>query len=176
MPTQRIPRYVSRDGQRQDAAHCYIHPLLQPPARKNLHILLNTAVKRVIFDKTQNPPRAIGVECQSADTSLGQPRIVYAKKLVVVSAGALGSPQILERSGIGKQAVLDSVGIPVVCDLEGVGENYQDHHLVTSSYETTLSPEETLDSLATNRKQVSAAITSRDPQLGWNTIGMCSSR
>jgi alcohol oxidase len=69
---------------------------------------------------------------------------------------------------------LQRLGIPVVSELPGVGENYQDHHLVSSSYKTTLPPEETLDSLATGRKVVGEAIAAKDPQLGWNTIGIWS--
>ena len=52
-------------------------------------------------------------------------RVALARKLVVVSAGAFGSPAILERSGIGDRSLLQSLGIDVVCDLPGVGENYQ---------------------------------------------------
>jgi alcohol oxidase len=52
-------------------------------------------------------------------------RLVKARKLVIVSAGAMGSPLILERSGIGRKDVLGRAGIPVVADIPGVGENYQ---------------------------------------------------
>jgi alcohol oxidase len=51
--------------------------------------------------------------------------IIHASKLVVVSAGAFGSPGVLERSGIGAKAVLDKHGVEQVVDLPGVGENYQ---------------------------------------------------
>ncbi|KAK7953544.1 hypothetical protein PG988_014238 [Apiospora saccharicola] len=168
----RIPRYVSPQGKRQDAAHCYIHPLLEETSgrKHNLQLLLGSRVTRVIFDESQTPPRAIGVQyCRDSrqDGSLGT---LLATRLVVVSAGALGSPQILERSGVGGKQVLESVGIPLVSDLPGVGENYQDHHLVTSSYKTSLPPEETLDSFASRRKDIAAAIAGKDPQLGWNTI------
>lgn len=53
------------------------------------------------------------------------PVIAKASKLVVLSAGAFGSPPILERSGIGSKAVLDAVGVKQLVDLPGVGENYQ---------------------------------------------------
>lgn len=73
--------------------------------------------------------RAVGVEFTSdpltfpdADQSLST---VRASKLVVVSAGAFGSPGILERSGIGAKTVLNQCGIEQVVDLPGVGENYQ---------------------------------------------------
>jgi alcohol oxidase len=93
-----------------------------------------------------------------------------------VSSGALGSPLILERSGVGHDSILQNLDIPVVSNVPGVGENYQDHHLVTSSYKTSLEPEETLDSLATGRKDVGNAISAKDPQLGWNSIGTLKSR
>jgi alcohol oxidase len=107
-------RYVGPDGKRQDAAHRYVHPLLQDGHHPNLHILLESKVIRVLFDES-SPPRAIGT--------------IKAKKLVVVTAGALGSPQVLERSGVGNPAILKALDIPVVSDLPGVGENYQDHHV-----------------------------------------------
>lgn len=50
---------------------------------------------------------------------------VKARRLVVVSAGAMGSPGILERSGVGRKDVLEKAGVPVVSELSGVGENYQ---------------------------------------------------
>ena len=50
---------------------------------------------------------------------------VRASRLVVVSAGAMGSPAILERSGIGAAERLKTIGVPVIVDLPGVGENYQ---------------------------------------------------
>jgi alcohol oxidase len=50
---------------------------------------------------------------------------ITATKLVVVSAGALGTPQILERSGVGNPEILDRAGVKCVVDLKGVGENYQ---------------------------------------------------
>lgn len=171
--TQRIPRYVSPDGKRQDAAHCYIHPLLEGTGgkKRNLRLLLGSRVSRVIFDESQTPPKAIGVQYCRDSPQDGLLGTVLATRLVVVSAGALGSPQILERSGIGAKQILKCAGVPLISDVPGVGENYQDHHLVTSSYKTSLPPDETLDSFASGRKDIAAAIASRDPQLGWNTIG-----
>lgn len=68
--------------------------------------------------------RAIGIE-YTANGVGGPVTTAMAKKLVVVSAGAFGSPSILERSGIGSSSILERHGIPVVVDLPGVGENYQ---------------------------------------------------
>jgi alcohol oxidase len=77
----------------------------------------------------QRNKRAVGVEftndpvtCPNMDQSLST---VRASKLVVVSAGAFGSPTILERSGIGAEAILKRCGIQQVVNLPGVGENYQ---------------------------------------------------
>ncbi|KAG1843229.1 hypothetical protein C8R48DRAFT_785654 [Suillus tomentosus] len=91
-------------------------------------------VKHVIFQDK----RAVGVEfasdpvsCPDADQSSS---IVKASKLIVISAGTFGSPAILERSGIGAEAILKRCNIKPLVDLPGVGESYQDHNLVFASY------------------------------------------
>lgn len=58
-------------------------------------------------------------------------RTVKANKQVVVSCGACGTPPVLERSGIGAEAVLQRANIPVLVDLPGVGDGYEDHHTMT---------------------------------------------
>jgi alcohol oxidase len=70
--------------------------------------------------------KAVGVEYVSSDKELTGPKTqAYASKLVIVSAGAFGSPAILERSGIGSKDILGKVGVQeAVVDLPGVGENY----------------------------------------------------
>jgi alcohol oxidase len=97
-----------------------------------------------------------------------------AKKMVVVSAGALGTPSILERSGVGSKDVLSKLDIPVVSDISDVGENYQDHHLVLYPYKTSLKPEQTLDGLLSGRKDFGEAMQNNDPILGWNGIDAAS--
>ena len=106
--------------------------------------------------------------------SLSKPvhKVLKARKLVVVSAGALGSPQILERSGVGKASILKDLDIPVISDLPGVGENYQDHHLLLYPYKSNLDESETLDDLLSGRKDFAKALENKDPMLGWNGIGM----
>ncbi|KAJ8591710.1 alcohol oxidase [Rhizopogon salebrosus TDB-379] len=112
-------------GRRSDPAHNYIYNQAHNP---NLQVWAGKLVKRVIFkDK-----RAVGVEftsdpvsCPDADPSLS---ILRATKLVVISAGAFGSPAILERSGIGADAVLKRCGVEQLVDLPGVGENFRDHN------------------------------------------------
>ncbi|KAG2031294.1 GMC oxidoreductase-domain-containing protein [Suillus americanus] len=125
-------RYIDgTTGRRSDAAHHYVYNQAQNP---NLHIWDGKRVKRIIFEDK----RAVGVEftsdpvsCPDADQSSS---IVRASKLVVVSAGAFGSPTILERSGIGAEAILKRCGIEQLVDLPGVGENYQDHNLAIVPY------------------------------------------
>lgn len=114
---------MSPDGKRQDAAHRFIHPLLQDGDHPNLHILTESKVIRVLFDES-TPPRAIGIEYKpngdhQPELALSKPvhKTIKANKLVVIAAGALGSPQILERSGVGNPDILKKVGISVVADV-----------------------------------------------------------
>ncbi|KAG1812577.1 GMC oxidoreductase-domain-containing protein [Suillus subaureus] len=118
-------------GRRSDAAHHYIY---NQAHNRNLQVWDGKRVKRIIFEDK----RAVGVEftsdpvsCLDADQSLS---IVRASKLVVVSAGTFGSPIILERSGIGAEAVLKRCGIEQLVNLPGVGENYRDHDTVFVPY------------------------------------------
>jgi len=173
-------RYVGPDGKRQDAAHRYVHPLLQDGQHPNLHILLESKVVRVLFDQS-SPPKAIGIEYKPNEdhqpsVSLSKPvhKTIKARKLVVVTAGALGTPQILERSGVGNPEILKKLDIPVVSDVPGVGENYQDHHLVLYPYRTSLGENETLDGILSGRKDFVKALEEKDPMLGWNGIDVCS--
>lgn len=94
---------------------------------------MQSQVARILFDEGK---RAVGVEFRPNPRfhpeDAGAPiRTVKAKKLVVLSAGACGTPAILERSGVGDPKVLQKVGLPVVHDLPGVGNGYEDHHLVS---------------------------------------------
>lgn len=98
-------------------------------------------------------------------------KTIKARKLVVVTAGALGTPQILERSGVGNPELLKKLDIPVIADVPGVGENYQDHHLLLYPYKSNLDPEETLDGILSGRKDFVKALGEKDPMLGWNGIG-----
>ncbi|THV89196.1 alcohol oxidase [Aureobasidium pullulans] len=171
-------KYISPEGKRQDAAHTYIHPLMQSGDYPNLHLLLESKVTRVLFDDNK---RASGIEYIPTPSSqpVGgvngtEPFQVKAKRMVVVSAGALGTPSVLERSGVGSKEVLEKLDIPVVSDLPDVGENYQDHHLVLYPYKTSLKPEQTLDGLLSGRKDFGESIQNQDPMLGWNGIDACS--
>lgn len=171
---ERSLRYVSQEGKRQDAAHTFLHPKLQDGKHPNLHVLVETKVVRVIFDDAN---KACGVEVapnpdfqiQIAVTK--SPKQVFkARKLVVVSCGANGTPSVLERSGIGGEKVLEKAGVPVVVDLPGVGSNWQDHHLILIPFKTSLQPRETSDFVISGRVKEEDLIREKDKILGWNFI------
>jgi len=105
----------------------------QVRSRPNYHLLTDTAVQRVIF----KGKKAVGIEYISRQTN--QISTVLADKEVILAAGALHSPQILQLSGIGPDRLLKSLGIETVVDLPGVGENFQDHPTVFTVYNCKLS-------------------------------------
>ncbi|WP_432711259.1 GMC family oxidoreductase [Paraburkholderia acidicola] len=106
---------TQKNGERWNAASAFLRPSLP----RNLHVLTDTQVLRVVF----RDRRATGVEIVCA----GLRSVVTARAEVILCAGAFGSPQLLQCSGIGDAAHLASHGIPVVHDASSVGENLQDH-------------------------------------------------
>jgi choline dehydrogenase-like flavoprotein len=102
-----------RDGQRESTAKSMLRPAL---AQGNVHVQTHAQVARIVIEQG----RAAGV-------ALADGRIIRARREVILSAGAVQSPQILLLSGIGPGAHLQDMGIEVVRDLPGVGANYHDH-------------------------------------------------
>ncbi|MFC9426484.1 GMC family oxidoreductase [Streptomyces sp. NPDC056987] len=109
--------YHPENNKRSSASVAYLHPFLDRP---NLHLLLETWAYRLEFEGT----RATGVRVRTAD---GTEKLVEARTEVLVCAGAVDTPRLLLHSGIGPRADLEKLGIPVVHDLPGVGENLLDH-------------------------------------------------
>ncbi|HUK04725.1 MAG TPA: GMC family oxidoreductase N-terminal domain-containing protein [Burkholderiales bacterium] len=107
---------TQKDGERWSAARAYVQPHLSRP---NLKVLTGARARRVVLENR----RATGVECV-LDSGI---QTVKAKREVVVSAGALQSPQLLMLSGIGDGGHLQQFGIPVAHHLPGVGRNLRDH-------------------------------------------------
>ncbi len=103
-------------GVRASAANAYLRPAT---ARPNLAIETGALASAVVFEGR----RAVGVRYRQGGTE----RTVRARREVIVAAGSIGSPQLLKLSGVGAGAELAELGIPVVHDLPGVGENLQDH-------------------------------------------------
>ena len=106
----RFDRTIHR-GRRLSAARAYLHPVLQRP---NLEVRTRTLVERVVFEGT----RAVGVAAAG--------ETIPARE-VILCGGAINSPQLLQLSGVGRQADLEQLEIPLVHELPGVGGNLQDH-------------------------------------------------
>ena len=104
------------DGRRMSAARAYLRPAM---ARGNVHVVTGATVERVQFDGR----RATGVSY----VVNGERRLATATREVILSAGSIMSPVILKRSGIGPAAELKDLGIAVVHESPGVGENLMDH-------------------------------------------------
>ena len=114
------------DGQRWSAARGYLHPAL---ARPNLTCLTGVRTTRIVVENG----RAVGVEIYDEKTKAR--RIIQAGSEVLLSAGAVQSPHILQLSGIGDPEELQEHGIKLVHPLKGVGANLQDHLDVCMSWE-----------------------------------------
>ena len=104
-------------GMRQSAAAAFLHPAMKRP---NLTVRTRATVTRVVFEGR----RAVGVEFQHGEVRL----LARARAEVILSGGAVNSPQLLQLSGIGPGALLAGHGIEVLADSPGVGENLQDHY------------------------------------------------
>ncbi|MEX3898889.1 GMC family oxidoreductase [Paraburkholderia sp. BR10954] len=103
-------------GIRWNASKAFLRPALK---RENLTVITGAHTQRVIFDGR----RCTGVEYRGAEVDY----VAKARCEVILSAGAVNSPQLLELSGVGNGARLQNLGIEIVQDLRGVGENLQDH-------------------------------------------------
>ena len=125
---------TSRNGRRCSAAVAYLNPV---KSRENLQIITHAQVQKVVLDGK----KVTGVVYKDRS---GNNHTVKANKEVILSGGAINSPQILMLSGIGEAAQLSEHGIEVVADLPGVGKNLQDHlqaRLVYKCNEPTLNDE-----------------------------------
>ena len=114
-----------RSGRRWSGTKAFLRPILQRP---NLTVRTDAQVRRITVETGDAGPRATGVELVGSEEKL------VARREVILAAGAIGSPQILQLSGIGPGALLQAHGIEVAHDLPGVGENLHDHLQVRSIY------------------------------------------
>jgi len=115
-----------KDGKRHSVAAAFLVPILDRP---NLTVQTGALVTRLLFEGT----RTVGVEYLHEGT-LHQ---VHVEREVILSAGAIDSPKLLMLSGIGNAEELQSLNIPVVADLPGVGQNLQDHVHVVVAHRAT---------------------------------------
>jgi choline dehydrogenase len=109
-----------RSGWRWNTSKAFLRPVLKRP---NLTVWTEAQVERLIFESVDGGTRCVGAVVRRG----GDAATVRASGEVVLSAGAIGSPQILQLSGVGPAAQLKAHGIDVVLDVPGVGENLQDH-------------------------------------------------
>jgi len=114
-----------RQGERCSVAAAYLHPVMHRP---NLKVLTRATASKVLFDGR----KAVGLSCLRGRREF----TVNARREVIVSGGAFGSPQLLLLSGVGPAGELKQTGIEVRHDLPGVGKNLQDHLDFIRSWET----------------------------------------
>ncbi|MBT6277625.1 MAG: choline dehydrogenase [Chromatiales bacterium] len=115
-----------RNGRRQSTAHCYLEPARR---RANLTIEVQAFAEQLTFSGT----RCTGVRYRCGD----EKREARATREVIVSAGSINSPQLLELSGVGQPDVLQEHGIDVLHALPGVGENLREHYSPRLKWEIT---------------------------------------
>ena len=110
---------TAKNGRRNSTAVAYLHPAMK---RANLTVLTRAMTTRILFEGK----RAVGIEYRQS----GQLKKVTARREVILSAGAVESPKLLEISGIGQAKVLKNIGVDVLVDAPLVGENMQDHFMI----------------------------------------------
>lgn len=115
---------TTRNGLRESAATAYLKP------RPNLAVITGAHVTRILFDGR----RAIGIAVMQG----GETRELRAAREVILSAGSIGSPQLLQLSGIGPAGLLRQTGIDVIQDVAAVGQNLQDHLCYDHVYRSRL--------------------------------------
>jgi choline dehydrogenase len=117
---------TTHKGWRCSTAKAYLTPAKHRP---NLRIETNALAGKLVFEGR----RAVGITYRQG----GELKMARCRAEVLLSAGSIQSPQLLQLSGIGPRALLDRLGIPVVHELPGVGENLQDHLQIRLGYECT---------------------------------------
>lgn len=119
-------RVTQREGKRRSCAAAYLKPVLD---RKNLTVLTGAHTTRVIFEDRL----AVGIECLQN----GEKLQLRAQREVILCGGAVNSPQILMLSGVGAADDLQKLGIRVIADVPGVGQNLQDHLVTAAVHQCT---------------------------------------
>ena len=116
-----------RNGKRWSAVRAFLDPI---KGRSNLTILTEASVREICFDDNPIEPTATGVKVRHD----GHEQLFHANNEVILAAGAIASPQLLQLSGIGASEVLHKHDIQTLIELPGVGENLQDHLQIRTIY------------------------------------------
>ncbi|KAJ6460264.1 aryl-alcohol oxidase precursor [Mycena sanguinolenta] len=145
------PQQTINGAQRSSGATSYLgHKFM---ARSNLHVLVNTRVTRINQTGTNSgKPAFRSVEATQSKT--GPRSIIFAKKEVILSAGAVGTAQILLLSGIGPEKDLSALGIKTILNNPAVGQNLTDHPLISNIW--YVNSNGTFDVLGRNATEVAA--------------------
>ncbi|SFU47621.1 choline dehydrogenase [Polaromonas sp. YR568] len=122
-----IYQITTKDGLRASASSAYLRPAAR---HAKLSVQTDAHATRIVFDGL----RATGVVYQQG----GEVRLARARREVIVAAGAVNSPQLLQLSGVGPAAELKALGVEVVCDSPAVGRNLQDHLCIDHLYRSRL--------------------------------------
>ncbi|MCU0392564.1 MAG: choline dehydrogenase [Thermoflexibacter sp.] len=141
---------IDAKGQRHSTARAFLKPALNRP---NLQVMTQCLATKIIFEGK----KAIGVEFEQG----GQTKIEKVNREVILSAGAFQSPQLLMLSGVGRGQDLQALDIPVVHDLQGVGQNLKDH--VITSIVMSCNQNITLDTQATLWNFLKYIFTGKSP-------------
>ena len=132
-------------GERSQARNSYYDPV--KATRSNLKLLLRTEATELVLD-SKKKLTAKGVKI--LDKATGKTATVYAKKEVVLAAGSVNTPKLLQLSGIGPKSVLQAAGIPVKLAHDGVGANFQDHPYTLVTFKQSFSSNPNPSSLASD--------------------------
>jgi choline dehydrogenase len=140
---------VDQEGKRSASYENLLNPYLKD--KKNIIILFNTLATKIIIDQKDGAMRASGVQVmhkphayqidnsatdvQSNAYKAPLKALFNAKKEIILSGGAINTPQLLLLSGIGPKDHLEKVGVPVILDLPGVGSDLMDHNEIAITYE-----------------------------------------
>lgn len=118
-----IYQISTKDGRRMSAARAFLRPAMK---RKNVRVEMNALATRILFEGN----RAVGIDYEQN----GQRKTARAGREIILSAGSINSPQLLQLSGVGPGALLQSLGIPVALANANVGANLQDHVGINYTY------------------------------------------
>ena len=119
-----------RRGVRWSATKAFLRPVMN---RSNLTVLTDANVRRVLFTGPSGEVRATGVEV-AVENRL---ETFLASREILLAAGSIGSPQLLQLSGVGAPKLLRTYDVPIVHELRGVGENLQDHLQIRSIFKVS---------------------------------------
>ncbi|TFY70284.1 hypothetical protein EVG20_g2728 [Dentipellis fragilis] len=168
------------DGTRTTSATAYLDPVI---GRKNLDVVVNAqATKLIQTGSDGRTPIFRGVQFAQAADSKGPRYTVTASQEVILSAGAVVSPQLLMLSGIGPSATLKQFGIKTIVNAPGVGQNLQDHPLLSNFWTVNSTGAITIDDMARNQtlfddslaqwqQDKTGLFTVGNPnQLGWGRV------